>query len=129
MRLLTVLTIAALSIADFGAGQALAAQSTSAWARTHHRHVARGGDRFAYGESHVGQVSGKLRESGNGKLPPEGAALGATPPPPPPGKKPANGAAIPVSAASSAPALRCSGSNSTTTECYTATQQMRPLAK
>jgi hypothetical protein len=128
MRLLTVLTIAALSIADFGAGQALAAQSTSAWARTHHRHVARGGDRFAYGESHVGQVSGKLRESGNGKLPPEGAALGATPAPPP-GKKPANGAAIPVSAASSAPALRCSGSNSTTTECYTATQQMRPLAK
>jgi hypothetical protein len=114
MRLLTVLTIAILYLPVFGPG--LAAQSPSA--RHHHRQIVRGGGGSVFEESHVGQASGKLGESGNGKLPPEGAALGATP-----DKKPAQ------SGTNGTPSLRCSGSNSTTTECYTATQQMRPLAK
>jgi hypothetical protein len=115
MRLLTVATIAILSLHVFG--QALAAQSPAA-RHPHHRQAVRGGGGSAFQESHVGQASGKLGESGNGKLPPEGAALGATP-----DKKPAQ------SGSGATSAVRCSGTNSTSTECYTATQQMRPLAK
>jgi hypothetical protein len=114
MRLLKIIAVAILPLSL--SGQPLAAQSQSA--RQHHRQAIHSGSGSRFEESHVGQASGKLGESGSGKLPPEGAALGATP-----DKK---GVQI---GTTGIPSQRCSGSNSTSTECYTATQQMRPLAK
>lgn len=119
MRLLAA-TIAILSIAEFGVGQGMATETT--YMRHHHRPIARHSYGALSAESHVGQVPGSLRGSSeSGKLPPEGAALGATPAP----KKPGASATVNATATST----RCSGSNSTSTECYTATQQARPLAK
>ena len=118
MRLLAA-TIAILSIAEFGVGQGMATETT--YMRHHHRPIARHSYGALSAESHVGQVPGSLRGSSeSGKLPPEGAALGATPAPRSLGQRDRE------RHRDEHPFFR---SNSTSTECYTATQQARPLAK
>jgi hypothetical protein len=111
MRLVALAAVLTVAIPHVGLGQEVATPAQHLQKRMHLR-------AHSSGESRIDQASEKLRGSDRSTLPPEGAALGAT-------QKKSGGASGPPAGQST----HCTGANASSTECYTSTQQGRPLIK
>jgi hypothetical protein len=111
MRLVALAAVLAIAVPNVGIGQEVAVPAQHLQKRVHIGvHLS--------AESRVHQVSEKLRAPNRSTLPPEGAALGST-------QKKSGGASGPTAGQST----HCTGANASSTECYTSTQQGRPLVK
>jgi hypothetical protein len=111
MRLVALAAVLTVAISNVGIGQEVATPAEHLQKQRHLRV-------HASAESRVDQASEKLRSPNRSTLPPEGAALGSTP------KK--SGGARGTTAGQS---THCTEANASSTECYTSTQQGRPLIK
>jgi hypothetical protein len=111
MRLVALAAALTIVVPNVGIGQEVTASAHHLQKRMHLRV-------HASAESRVDQASEKLRAPDRSALPPEGAALGST-------QKKSGGASGPTAGQST----HCTGANASSTECYTSTQQGRPLIK
>jgi hypothetical protein len=111
MRLVALAVVLTVAFPNVGVGQEVAKPAQHLQKRMHLRV-------HAPAESRVDQASEKLRAPDRSTLPPEGAALGST-------QKKSGGA----SGATAGQSTHCTGANASSTECYTSTQQGRPLIK